>query len=78
MFTLLIAVMIVGWGAAAVLGTQAYFRGEQSKPIHERNWNSASFEQVAKSVTGTESDYSQRVPGFDVANAFTNGALSKG
>jgi hypothetical protein len=33
--TLLIAVFLTGWIAAAVLGTQAYFRGEQTKPIHE-------------------------------------------
>jgi len=29
--TILIALFIVGWVAAAVIGTQAYFRGEQSK-----------------------------------------------
>ncbi len=75
MMTLLIAVILVGWGAAAVLGTQAYFRGEQSKPIHERNWRSESFEQIAKSVTGAESDYRQRVPGFEVADAFASGTL---
>ena len=62
--TLLIAVIITGWVAAALIGTQAYFRGEQTKPIHERNWNSDSFETLAKSFTGKETDYSERVPAY--------------
>ncbi len=70
MFVLLIALLIIGWAAAAVIGTQAYFRGEQSKPIHERNWRSASFEQVAKSVTGKDNN-NDRVPGFTV-DAYTS------
>lgn len=65
MLALLIALFIVGWAAAAVIGTQAYFRGEQTKPIHERNWRSASFEQIAKSVTGRD-NATDRVPGFRV------------
>jgi hypothetical protein len=75
MLTILIAVLVVGWVAAAVIGTQAYFRGEQSKPIHERNWRSESFEQLAKSVTGRETDYSDRVPAFDVVDAYTSREL---
>jgi hypothetical protein len=61
---ILIALFIIGWVAAALLGTQAYFRGEQSKPIHDRNWRSSSFEQLAQSITGTEIDYSVRVPAY--------------
>jgi hypothetical protein len=64
--TILIALFVVGWVAAAVIGTQAYFRGEQSKPIHERNWRSKSFEKLAQSITGTETDYSDRTPGFEI------------
>jgi hypothetical protein len=64
--TILIALFVVGWAAAAVIGTQAYFRGEQSKPIHERNWRSESFEKLAQSITGTETDYSKRTPAFQV------------
>lgn len=64
MTTLLIAVFIVGWIAAAVIGTQAYFLGEQTKPIHERNLKSESFEQLAKSVTGKDTNYSERIPAF--------------
>jgi hypothetical protein len=60
----LAALLIAGWGAAAVIGTMAYFRGEQTKPIHQRNWNNASFEQIAQSVTGVETDYSVRVPAY--------------
>lgn len=62
--TILIALFIVGWLAASVIGTQAYFRGEQSKPIHDRNWRSESFEKLAESVTGTKIDYNERVPAY--------------
>lgn len=65
MLTLVISLLIVGWVAAAVIGTQAYFRGEQTKTIHERNWNSESFEKIAKSVTGKGVD-SDRVPAFEI------------
>ncbi len=61
---ILITLFLVGWLAAAVIGTQAYFRGEQTKPIHERNWNSDSFEKLAFSVTGRETDYTERVPAY--------------
>lgn len=61
---IVISLLVVGWVAAALIGSQAYFRGEQTKPIHERNWNSDSFEQVAKSVTGQETDYSNRTPAY--------------
>ncbi len=30
MFGILLAVIVVGWAAAAIIGTQAYFFGEQS------------------------------------------------
>jgi hypothetical protein len=64
MMTVLIAIVLVGWVAAAVLGTQAYFLGEQSKPIHERNWRSESFERFATLATGAKTDYSRRVPAY--------------
>ena len=64
MTTLLAAIILVGWTAAAVIGTQAYFRGEQTKPIHERNLKSASFESLAKSFTGRDTDYGERIPAF--------------
>ena len=64
MFTLLVAVIAIGWIAGAVIGTQAYFLGEQTKPIHERNLKSKSFEQLAKSFTGKDTDYAERVPAF--------------
>ena len=70
----LIALFIVAWVAAAILGTQAYFRGEQSKPIHERNWRSDSFETLAQSVTGSETDYSKRVPAYQM-DAYTSTLL---
>ncbi|MDY6782396.1 MAG: hypothetical protein SW833_07575 [Cyanobacteriota bacterium] len=59
-----IALLTVAWVAAAVLGTQAYFRGEQTKPIHDRNWNSEGFEQLAESVTGQETNYGDRIPAY--------------
>ncbi len=71
---LLISLFIIGWVAAALIGTMAYFRGEQSKPIHLRNWNSDSFETLAKSVTGVETDYNQRIPGYSL-DAYTSNSL---
>jgi hypothetical protein len=65
MLTILIALFVTGWAAAAVIGTQAYFLGEQSKPIHERNWRSSSFESLAKSVTGKNIDGDRR-PAFPI------------
>lgn len=60
----LVALFVVGWVAAALIGTQAYFRGEQTKPIHERNWRSESFEQLSQSFTGQEVDYNERTPAY--------------
>ena len=71
---LVISLLVVGWVAVAVIGTQAYFRGEQSKPIHERNWKSESFAQIAKSVTGQDIDYSERVPAYRM-DAFASNTL---
>ncbi len=71
MFGILLAVIIVGWLAASILGTQAYFFGEQSKPIHERNWNSDGFESVAKLVTGRETDFNERTYPFG-GDAYTS------
>ncbi|MFB2833116.1 photosystem II protein, Psb35-related [Floridanema evergladense] len=72
--TILIALFIVGWLAASVIGTQAYFRGEQSKPIHDRNWRSESFEKLAESITGTQIDYNERVPAYRM-DAFASNNL---
>ena len=74
MLTLLVALFVVGWVAVALIGTQAYFMGEQSKPIHERNWNSEGFEQIAIQVTGNETDYSNRVAIYS-GDAFTSATL---
>lgn len=66
---------VVGWIAVALVGSLAYFLGEQSKPIHGRNWRSESFEAFAESITGAKIDYSTRVPGFSVADAYTSNGL---
>lgn len=63
---ILISLFIIGWLAASIIGTQAYFLGEQTKTIHERNWNSSSFDQLAKSFTGKDTDYLERVPAYTV------------
>ncbi len=76
MITFLIALAIVAWMAVVVLGSQAYFRGEQSKPIHERNWNSKDFETLAKAMTGGETDYSDRVPGFSATDAYSSKTIA--
>lgn len=61
---ILIALVVVGWVAAAVIGTQVYFLGEQTKPIHERNWRSKSFDRIAASVTGRATQDLDRVPAY--------------
>ena len=73
---LLVALFGVAWVAAAVIGTQTYFRGEQTKPIHERNWRSEQFEALAQAFTGSEIDYSNRVPAFQVVDAYSSRMLS--
>ncbi|TVQ07046.1 MAG: hypothetical protein EA368_15375 [Leptolyngbya sp. DLM2.Bin27] len=75
MFALLISLFVIGWAAVALIGTQAYFRGEQTKPIHERNWRSSSFDQLAKSVTGRSTDAVERVPAYS-GDAFTSGVIA--
>jgi hypothetical protein len=77
MITLLIAVFITGWAAAAILGTQAYFLGEQTKPIHERNLKSQSFEQLAKVVTGKETNHAERIPAYTM-DTYTSQTLPNG
>lgn len=72
MTTLLIAVILIGWTAAAVIGTQAYFRGEQTKPIHERNLKSESFEILAKAFTGQDTNYGDRIPAFSLDTYASN------
>ena len=74
MITLLIGLFVVGWAAAALIGAQAYFRGEQTKPIHERNWRSEGFEKLARSVTGRETDNNERVPAYGL-DAYGNASL---
>jgi hypothetical protein len=61
---IVITLLVVGWVAVSVIGTLAYFMGEQRKPIHERNWRSESFAKLAKSITGQEIDYSDRTPAY--------------
>ena len=66
MLTLLICLLAIGWVAASVIGTQAYFRGEQTKPIHERNLRSDSFELIAETVTGKETNHAERVLAYGI------------
>ncbi|WOD37497.1 photosystem II protein, Psb35-related [Nodosilinea sp. E11] len=75
MTALLISLFVIGWVAAALIGSQAYFRGEQTKPIHERNWRSDSFDQLAESVTGQATSFGDRVPAYG-GDAYSSQALS--
>lgn len=75
---LLIALFAIGWVAAVVLGTQAYFLGEQTKPIHERNWRSSQFESLAESLTGSTIDHNTRRPAYAYAvDAYTSKQVGK-
>lgn len=69
-----IGLIVVGWVAAALIGTQAYFRGEQVKPIHQRNWRSEGFEKLAVIVTGQPTNYQQRVPAYS-GDAYSSAQL---
>ncbi|EDZ94625.1 MAG: hypothetical protein P5702_10890 [Limnospira sp. PMC 1291.21] len=73
---ILAALFISGWLAVSVIGTMAYFRGEQSKPIHMRNWNSDSFDSLSQALTGVAVDYSQRVPAYSM-DAYRSQNFSK-
>lgn len=66
---ILAALMLTAWVAVALIGTQAYFRGEQSKPIHERNWRSPEFHRLAETFTGQRVDYSQRASSYRTEQA---------
>jgi hypothetical protein len=70
---ILISLLAVGWVAVSVIGSLAYFLGEQTKPIHERNWASDEFEALAKSITGVDIDYTHRTPAYAM-NAYTSTA----
>jgi hypothetical protein len=72
------ALFVVGWVAVALIGSQAYFRGEQSKPIHERNWDSDGFEAIAVSITGQDVDYTTRTPGYGAMDAYGSNSLNRG
>ena len=65
-------VVISGFVAAVSIGTQAYFLGEMTKPIHERNWKSEGFHRLAKIFTGTSVNYRDRA-----STPFVEAALNK-
>ncbi|MEM9908460.1 MAG: hypothetical protein AAF921_25960 [Cyanobacteria bacterium P01_D01_bin.44] len=73
---IVLALIIVGWLAASLIGTQAYFRGEQTKPIHDRNWSSDEFEKLAKSFTGRDTNFNERVPAYGY-DAYASQSMSK-
>jgi hypothetical protein len=70
-----IFLMLAGWLLASVIGTMAYFRGEQTKPIHERNWADQNFEKIAQSLTNKPINYAERVPGFLSNDAFLSSQI---
>lgn len=73
---ILVALFFVGWVAVAILGSLAYFLGEQSKPIHERNWRSESFSTLANLITGRDIDYNTRVPAYAI-DTYTSRTLPR-
>ncbi|NDJ19255.1 photosystem II protein, Psb35-related [Myxacorys almedinensis] len=75
MLVILTALFVTGWVAVALIGSLTYFLGEQSKPIHERNWRSQSFETLSTSITGKQIDFSDRVPAFAVSDAYSSHKL---
>uniref|UniRef100_A0A832M4I1 Uncharacterized protein n=1 Tax=Oscillatoriales cyanobacterium SpSt-402 TaxID=2282168 RepID=A0A832M4I1_9CYAN len=74
--SILVVLFVIGWVAVAALGTLTYFLGEQSKPIHERNWRSESFEKLSEAVTGNSIDYETRTPaGLIALDAYSSSLL---
>ena len=74
---IVISLFAIAWVAAAVIGSQAYLLGEQTKPIHERNWNSQSFENLSQSLTGNQLDYNNRVPAYSM-DAYASQDITNG
>ncbi|MCL2923804.1 MAG: hypothetical protein MGF17_04015 [Trichodesmium sp. MAG_R04] len=74
---IVISLFVIAWVAAAVIGSQAYLLGEQTKPIHERNWNSQSFENLSESLTGNQLDYNNRVPAYSM-DAYASQNIANG
>lgn len=73
---ILATLFVAGWIAVAALGTMTYFLGEQTKPIHERNWRSASFERLSQAITNKSIDYSTRTPAaLGNLDAYSSGLL---
>jgi len=60
----LLALFIAGWAVAVLLGTQVYFLGEQSKPIHSHNWRSPEFHALAESLIGQQVNYAERASSY--------------
>lgn len=75
MLVILTALFVVGWVAVALIGSLTYFLGEQTKPIHERNWRSESFEKISEAITGKKIDFRDRVPAFIVSDAYSSNDL---
>lgn len=73
---IVISLFIVGWAAAAIIGTQTYFLGEQSKPIHGRNWQSPAFHALAVAVTAQEVDYINRATNYK-RDIYLNRAMNR-
>ena len=73
---IVITLLVVGWVAVSLIGSLAYFMGEQRKPIHERNWRSDSFAKLAQSITGQEIDYSDRTPAYRM-DAYASNSLAQ-
>ena len=62
MSAILISLFVTGCAAIVMMSTQAYFSGEQTKSIHERNWRSESFEQLARAIAGQPTIHAVRIP----------------
>lgn len=72
---IVLALLIGGWVVTVMLGAQAYFTGEQSKPIHESNGRSELLDTLSKTSTGRKANFNNRVPAYGY-NALSNKGLS--
>ena len=63
MISILLSVIVLGWVAATIIGSQAYSSGEQTKLVQEPVYSQA-VERAPKVATRNEPGFTNRIPGW--------------
>ena len=64
--SIIIDLLVSSLLATVLFAIQAYLLGQQSKPIHQGNYSSSFFQQLAQSFTHEETDYLVKVPVYSL------------